>query len=110
MMSMPGNKVHVSYEGAPTSEPEVLVAIAKPTTDEAFEMQDTKVASFVDCFFRERDDIVAVFDYNFTLLRKFQLTQCEFAVGFFFLMASFFLMIAFIANAGQSFELVFGSL
>jgi hypothetical protein len=25
-------------------------------------------------------------------------------------MASFFLMIAFIANAGQSFELVFGSL
>jgi hypothetical protein len=108
MMAMPGNKV--SYDEVSTSEPEVLVAVACPTTDEAFEMDDTKVASSVDCFFRHRDDIVAVFDYNFTFLRKNQLIECEGAIGLMCFISSMFLMIVFLANDGQSFDLLFSFL
>jgi hypothetical protein len=45
-------------------------------------MRNTHVeSSDVDCFFRDRDDIVAIFDYNFLSLRNNELNECQGGFG-----------------------------
>ena len=71
-----------------------MIAVASPAVrvGEAIEMKNTNVANAsVDCFFHDRHDIVAVFDYNVTLIRETQLIKWEFGIACLFFIASLYL-------------------
>ena len=110
MMATPGNKAASSYDGVPTSDPDIMIAVASPAVGEAIEMGNGDVESFVNCFFHDRHDIVAVFDYNITFIRETQLIELEYSIGYLCFCACLILMLVFLGNDEGQFALLFSSL
>ena len=112
MMATPGNKAASSYDGVPTLDPDIMIAVASPAVrvGEAIEMGNANVESCVNCFFHDRHDIVAIFDHNITLLREKQIAEWEHVIGGLCLNAGLFLMVIFLVNDEVQFALLFSSL
>lgn len=90
----------VSYDGVPTSEPEIMVAVASPATVESKKQTDP---FFVDC-----EDIVAVFEYNFDGLRKNQLQECGFVTGMLCFISSFAVLFMVDEHPGAALYILLG--
>lgn len=80
---MSGNKLP-SYDGVPTLEPELLVAVATPALEDKLSNGLPPAAGF----FQDNDDIVAIFDYDREMLRRHQLDDCGVSIGMLFVVMS----------------------
>jgi hypothetical protein len=74
------------------------------------DMRNTHVeSSDVACFFRDRDDIVAIFDYNFLSLRNNELNECQGGFGILCFIGGFSWCVI-LGNDDATFALLFPSL
>ena len=93
-MAMFRNKPSNSYDGVPTSEPEIVVAVATSAREE--KTRNIDVTS-TDDFFDDKDDIIAVFDYDRECLRNNQFRGYESFYATTFCLLSYILFVRFLS-------------